>query len=34
VLLIYTVQFGKSLGTHRGQKTSTEKVQDLLSFEI
>ena len=34
MLLIYTVQFGKSLGSDRGKKTSTKKVKDPLSFEI
>jgi len=34
LLLIYTIQSGKSLGTHRGKKTFTYKVHNLLSFEM
>jgi hypothetical protein len=34
VVLIYTVKSGKSLGSDRGKKTSTQKVKDPLSFEI
>jgi hypothetical protein len=34
VLLIYTIQSGKGLGTHRGKKTFTYKVHNLLSFEM
>jgi hypothetical protein len=33
-LLIYKVQSGKSIGTQRGQKTSTSKVHSLFSIEI
>ena len=31
---IYTFKSDKSLGSDRGQKTSTQKVKDPLSFEI
>ena len=34
VLLIYTVKSGKSIVSDRGNKTSTSKVKDLMSFEI
>jgi len=34
MLLIYTVKSGKSLGSDKGKKTSTQKVKDPLSIEI
>ena len=34
VLFIYTVKSGKSLGSDRGNKTSTYIVNDPLLFEI
>jgi hypothetical protein len=34
VLLIYTVKYGKSIGSDRGKKKYTKKIKYPLSFEI